>query len=50
MDSNRIPEIISKLKKEQAKKYYICMNRIIKENNAVDNKKQYIRYFLERNK
>lgn len=50
MDSKRILEIISKQKKEQAKKYFICMNKIIKEKNDFDNKKKNVRYFLEFNK
>lgn len=50
MDLKRISEIISKQKKEQAKKYFICMNKIIKQNNTFDKKEKYSRYFLERNK
>ena len=49
MDLKRISEIINKQKKEQAKIYFICMNKIIKENNLNGNKNKYTEYFLERN-
>lgn len=46
MDENRINQIIKKMKKEQAKKYYIIMNGIIKKNPQLRDK-EYSQYFLK---
>lgn len=48
MDKQKLLELIKKQKKEQAKKYYICMNRIIRKNLRLYKNKNYAKYFFDK--
>ena len=50
MDEKRIDEIIKRMKKEQAKKYYMIINKIIKNNPKEYEDKDYAQYFLKLSK
>lgn len=47
MDKQKLLEVMKKQKKEQAKKYYIYMNEIIKRNPEIDMDTEYVKYFLK---
>ena len=49
MDKQKILEIIKKQKSEQAKKYYVCMNSIIKKKLKLYKDESYAKYFLKYN-